>query len=237
MTIPEKPSSRLQKYRITAQGEKMLKRERKSTDRAAQNKHMILWTIQREEAWEQLNERGYITGAIDYIDPDWLSSYRWMTDQMKERIGHPPCKNKFPIWAWYQWQDLKKKKPDLRSSGHLSRNDKGVRIEFKCHENAVLLSDFELWHFVLNYWYLPESMDEGDKFDAELKRQGLSYFETKPLLSQKYHQRIVKSWDKIFDIDWNEPGLTFTKDKKSIQATVWQLKMDQVQSYKHFKSR
>ncbi len=198
---------------------------------------MILWTIQTEKAWEQLNEKGYITGVMDYVEEYWNSSYRWMTEQMKERIGNPPCRNSFPVWAWYQWESSKRKKPDLRSAGHLSRNEKGVRIEFSCHENEALLSDFELWHYVLNYWYLPESMAAEEKFDFEIEKQGMSYFKTKPLPVPRYHQEIVKSWNKIFELDWDEPGVTVPKNQKSIQATIWQLKLEQVRSYKHFRSR
>lgn len=198
---------------------------------------MILWTIQTEEAWEHLNEKGYLTGIIDYIEQSWLSSYRWMMDQMKERIGNPHCKNTFPIWAWYQWETSKRKRPDLRSSGHLPKNEKGVRIEFNCDEKAALLSDFELWHYVLNYWYLPESMVDGEMFEAEIEKQGLSYFKTKPLPDPKHHQKIVRSWNKIFDLDWDEPDLADPRNQKSIQATIWHLKRDQVLSYKHFKSR
>jgi hypothetical protein len=36
------------------------------------------------------------------------------------------------------------------------------------------LSDFDLWHYVLNYWYLPESEAEGEEFELELKQYGLS---------------------------------------------------------------
>lgn len=198
---------------------------------------MILWTIQKEEAWEQLKGRGYLVGAIDNIEKSWISDYRWMADQMKERLGTPPYAKNFPIWAWYQWESLKRIQPDLRAGGHLSKNEKGVRIEFNCHEDTALLSDFELWHYVLNYWYLPESEADGESFEAELERQGLSFFKTKPLPHPEYHEKIVRSWDKIFDLDWTEPDLASPRDQKSIQATVWQLKIDQVQSYKRFKSR
>ena len=198
---------------------------------------MILWTIQKEEAWEQLKEHGYITGVIDNIGKSWISNYRWMSHQMKERLSNPPCENIFPIWAWYQWENSKRNWPDLRAAGHLPKNENGVRIEFNCHENTALLSDFELWHYVLNYWYLPESTTDGEDFEAELERQGLSFYKTKPLPHPTYHEKIVKSWTKIFDLDWSDPDLAFPKDQKSIQATVWQLEIDQVRSYKRFKSR
>jgi hypothetical protein len=198
---------------------------------------MILWTIQTEEAWKELNKSGYITGVIDRVEQSWISSYRWMMDQMKERLGNPSCDKSFPIWAWYQWENSKRNKPDLRCAGHLPKNEHGVRIEFYCHQNEALLSDFELWHYVLNYWYLPESIADGEKFEAELESSGLSFFKAKPLPDSRYHQNIVRSWNKIFDLDWGEQDLASPRNQKSIQATIWQLKLDQVRSYKHFKSR
>jgi hypothetical protein len=199
---------------------------------------MILWTIQKEKAWERLQRRGYLIATIENImEESWVSAYRWMADQMKKRLGPPPYADCFPVWTWYQWESAKRKCPDLRAGGHLSKNERGVRIEFECHENAALLSDFELWHYVLNYWYLPESEADGEAFEAEIEREGLSFFKTKPLLHPEYHEKIVRSWDKIFALDWTEPDLASPRDQKSIQSTVWQLKIDQVRSYKHFKSR
>jgi len=198
---------------------------------------MILWTIQTEAAWEQLINSGHLTGTIDYIEKSWISSYRWIMDRMKERVGNPPIENAFPIWAWQQWENANRKRPDLRSAGHLPKHEKGVRIEFYCHECAALLSDFELWHYVLNYWYLPESIADGERFEAELENKGLFFFKEKPLPEQKYHQDIVGSWNKIFDLDWNEPDLASPRNQKSIQGTIWQLNIDQVRSYKHFNSR
>lgn len=198
---------------------------------------VILWTIQTEEAWKQLEETGYITGAAKHIEQCWLSSYRWMVEQMKERVGNQPSQCVFPIWAWYQWRDSKRKKPDIRVAGHLPRKAKGVRIEFQCCEDAALLSDFELWHYVLNYWYLPESIADLESFEAELARKGLSYFRTKPLSHRKLHEKIVNSWTRIFDLDWTEPDFASSRERKSIQATIWQLKMDQVRSVTRFTSR
>ena len=208
------------------------------TDLLVSTKVMILWTIQKEKAWEQLKSRGYLVGTIDNtMEEFWVSACRWMADQMKERLGSPPCAECFPVWAWYQWENATRTRPDLRTGGHLSKNERGVRIEFDCDENAALLSDFDLWHYVLNYWYLPESEADGEAFEAELERRGLSFFKTKPLPHPEYHEKIVKSWDKIFDLDWTEPDLASPRDQKSIQATVWQLRIDQVRSYTCFISR
>lgn len=51
---------------------------------------MKLWTILREAAWISLNDRGYL--ICDDEEPgteDFLSAYRWMMQQMQERLGPP----------------------------------------------------------------------------------------------------------------------------------------------------
>lgn len=156
---------------------------------------------------------------------------------MKIRLGPPPESWYFPIWAWYQWEGEKRRKPDLRAGGHLGKGENGIRIEFECCEEAALLSDFDLWHFVLNYWYLPISENEGEVFEAELAAQGLSFFRQKPVPEAEYHRKIIESWNRIFNLHWSTPDLAEPFPRKSIQATIWELSIDQVRSYKLFTSR
>lgn len=198
-------------------------------------KNMILWTILDEKAWEHLQKNGNLVSSIKYIEEEsWIPAYNWIADQMKKRLGPPPIKDCSPVWAWYQWGE--RKRPDLRA-GHLLKNQRGVRIEFECHETSALLSDYDLWHFVLNYWYLSKSEADDEAFSAELEKHGLSLFRTRPLPHPEYHEKIVRSWDKIFATDWIEPHLTFSQEQKYIQATVWQLRIEQIRSYTWFKSR
>lgn len=199
---------------------------------------MILWTIQTEGAWSELQNSGILRAKREnIIEESWLLPYQWMTEQMKIRIGPPPEAWYLPLWAWYQWEGEKRRKPDLRAGGHLGKGEKGIRIEFNCCEDAVLLSDFDLWHYVLNYWYLPTSENEGEVFEAELAAQGLSFFRQKPVPKAEFHRKIVGSWNRIFDMHWSEPDLAEPFPRKSIQATVWELSLDQVRSYTHFTSR
>jgi hypothetical protein len=40
----------------------------------------------------------------------------------------------------------------------------GVRLELEIPDGTALLSDFSLWHYPLNYWYLPSTgEDMGDQ--------------------------------------------------------------------------
>ena len=199
---------------------------------------MILWTIQSPEAWIELQEKGVLRARRRHIvEATWFPAYEWMAEKMRARIGEPPDLECVPIWAWYQWESAERKKPDLRTGGHLGKGERGVRIGFEQAEDGVLLSDFCLWHYVLNYWYLPSCEADGEMFERELASHGLSFFDQKPLPHAEYHLRIVRSWNRIFDLDWSEPDISQPRKRKSIQATMWEIRWDQVRQHKQFTSR
>ena len=194
---------------------------------------MKLWTIQTDSVWKQLLKVGTISGSAKYVDPTWLNAYKWLIQQMELTIGKKNemfFKNAevFPIWAWYQWADEKHKKPDLRSPGHLNRAEKGVRIECEIPDSDVLLSDFHLWHYVLNYWYLNLNEQEAEAFERDLAKQNLSFYTMKPLPNLNFHHQIVESWQQIF---------TITTDSTMIQATFWELPLSAVKNVKPFKAK
>ena len=200
-------------------------------------KNMILWTIQTEDAWSELQARGVLRATRQHVEKYFLGAYEWMIEQMERRLAPRPRRNQYPLWAWRQWENEVRPKPDLRSGGHIPKGEKGVRIEFEIPDDLVLLSDFDLWHYVLNYWYLPQSESEGEKFEAELETHGLSLFNQKPLSHAEFHNRMVQSWNRIFDLHWSEDDLALPLSRKSIQATLWELKEGQVRNCKYFKSR
>jgi hypothetical protein len=166
-------------------------------------------------------------------------AYEWLARQMEERLGCRPSEKALPLWAWFQCDGATCRKPDLRSSGHLLKGESGVRIEFKVSDRLVLLSDFDLWHYVLNYWYLPESLKDADNFETELSRRGLSFYRTKPLRNAAFHKKIVESWVRIFDLDWadKERSIARPRARKSIQASLWELGRGQVSDVRFFKAR
>lgn len=198
---------------------------------------MTLWTIQSEQPWAVLQETGVLQADRRHITEfAWLPAYEWMMRCMVASVGPPPKPDCVPIWAWCQWEG-KRKKPDLRCGGHLPKGEPGVRLELEIPDGTALLSDFSLWHYPLNYWYLPATGDDGDAFEEELASHGLSFYTQKPVPDAAYHEMIVRSWDRIFDLDWIEPDLSEPREKKSIQATIWEIRSDQVRSYRRFVSR
>lgn len=110
---------------------------------------MKLWTIQPIEWYEKFLIEEKIYGERNYVESNFLLGYEWLIKVMEERIGTRPLNDCFPIWAWYQYSSVDKKRPDLRETGHLEKGEVGVRIEIEKDDNEVLLSDYELWHFPL----------------------------------------------------------------------------------------
>jgi hypothetical protein len=73
------------------------------------------------------------------------------------------------------------------------KGEKGVRLTINCPADRVLLSDFSLWHYVLNYWYR--------------------------------------------DLEWHEPDVSERPEEKSVQATMWEITLDQVVACRRFTAR
>ena len=197
---------------------------------------MKLWTIQTQPALQCLRQRGYLRCQRTYADRDYLAAYDWMAAQMRDRIGRPPSTRiSIPIWAWKQYDGTHKKRPDLRRSGHLPSGTHGYRIGFTVPDNRVLLSDFQLWHFALNYSYLASSELDAETFDAKHPNLRCSWFA--PPNDRQIDSAIKLSWQRIFDLDWHDPYATDPKNEKSIQGTLWQLDESWITTVDEFVAR
>lgn len=182
---------------------------------------MILWTIQHEDAWRRAQGRGFIRADGRRRGRDFRAAYRWIEREMRRRIGEPPRGVQHPIWAWLQYENERVRRPDLRRSGHLPSGARGVLIEFDASKDQVLLSDFELWHYVLNQWYLPQTSREARE----------------PLEDALSVPHLKSSWRRIFDLDWSLKDVSVPRPEKSIQATIWQVPLSAVRSVTGFRAR
>lgn len=175
---------------------------------------MRLWTIQTEEVYQKLlKEKIYrcdINKSKLSVEQIFLNSYTWMKNNMESILN---IKSSFyPIWAWYKYNN-KRKQPDLRLSGHAPSGTKCVCLEIEIDDNNILLSDFDLWHFILLDSCIHETEEEHMWFDT---------------LSEE--QRIIekeKSWNKIFNIN----------NSDFIQATFFELRLENIKKVKYFISK
>lgn len=177
-----------------------------------------LWTIQDEKGWNELQNKGILIPNLNYVLTDFKQGYDWMKDQMNKRLGKPKNEDQYPIWAWYQHFDSNKKKPDLRKAGHLPRGTTGYRIEIEKECKDILLSDFVLWHWPLCY----------RDYIASSKKEAIEFEEKTEKLIEIEKEKIEKSWEKIFEMDFDLDYYTLPFEEKKIQATFWELKLNDI---------
>lgn len=192
---------------------------------------MRVWSIQPEKLYEDLKIKKAL--HCDPTQSELISecgfgpAYDWLVRQMKERVGLPPKGVLYPFWAWHtlEW---KHQRPDLRRMEFRAYKGDQVCLELEIPDNMVLLSNENTWHIVLNDGYYGDSSNEQE---AEIEDH---WFESLPLDEKAVVK--MKSWKKIFNVSppyedaWECQG-------KYVQATFWELRLDQVVAVRRFKGR
>ena len=198
---------------------------------------MILWTIHNMDWYDALLRHEIIYGNKKYIDNEWdfsLFGYHWIVKKMEQRIGKRPFPECYPIWAWHQYADSKKRKPDLRNTGFLPKGTKGVRVEINKKDEDVLLSDFMLWSFPFGFQsFIGQNEEESIAFETMLEEKSLDQKKIEEL-PEKIQKQIIKSWDSVLDINFYD---SYHTQPKAIQATFWSLSIDEIVKVDKFIAR
>lgn len=180
-----------------------------------------LWTIQNEAVFDLFQETGILRADPNHLifDGDYHDAYDWMVYQMQQRIGPAPADVQYPVWAWYQW-DGKRKRRDLRQSGYAKRGTPMVQITFEADTKDFLLSDFDAWHFVLANHYIADGEQDWEDFYANG--------------GDRRTDEVIASWDKVFDLNRYIPNWDSEPDRRTVQATLWEVRISQVKKVEHF---
>ena len=138
---------------------------------------IILWTIQDERAIAYLQAHEFLKGDLRSVEPDFRYAYRWLMKQLGYRNA--------PVWFWRQ-------KPDLRESGWAQKGSLQYLLTVHITCERVTLTDFDLWHVILNRCYM--SWDEAD-FDLH----DYHWPEDKDLIEQSWNRLFAR---EKFDENW-----------------------------------
>ena len=195
---------------------------------------MILWTIQSPEAVSALKRTGRLVANAGVPEPQYRSPFAWMARQMVARIGPSPRRGR-PIWAWHTWSATHSR-PDLRASGHVESGQRAARIEFVATEPTVLLSDFELWHYVLNGWHLPMSALT-PRSVSRARVGAASNVPADRAAHSSSLSRLERSWERIFVTAHSLAPRGVAQHRRSIQATLWVIPLNTVTHIQWFRAR
>ena len=192
---------------------------------------MKLWTMQPVEVYDILERDGVYRTDKEKIDmPEFLPTYDWLCKHLEQKDTKPESV-KYPVWAWYRFDGIEKK-PDLRHSCYGVRGEEMVCVELEIPDDKVLLTDFDLWHFVLNDWWLDTAMFKNG-YTEEQYDQNRKWF--KALSPEEQLREKEKSWEIIFDIeafenDWISKG-------QYVQGIFWEIKRENVRKIQRFTAR
>ena len=187
---------------------------------------MILWTIQKIEIYELIQETGvYHCDLEKSMFSFCREQYDWLADEMKKRVGNPPEGVSYPVWAWYMWEG-RRRKPDLRRErwGNGWKGERFACMEIDIPEENVLLSDFDAWSIILLHGLLSDSEEEAERQE--------SAYDSLPEEEKKQYRD--KNWSRAFDLSYVDNDWFHRGD--SIQATFWELKKDNIRSVRFFTS-
>ena len=115
---------------------------------------MKVYTIQTVSFYEELINDGI---AFCKREGYWCREnrfqYDWMAEQMRKRIGEPPLPEiKYPVWVWQQKKKKKRPTPIMSPCDIEEGESEAVMLELEVPDDAVLLSDLDLWIHPLNGW-------------------------------------------------------------------------------------
>ncbi len=165
----------------------------------------------------------------------WRMAYDWLVEQMVNRGMARPGPEVYPVWAWHQWAGPGRPCPDLRTSSLKSwaERERHVLLTLNVPDHEVLVSDYDAWHWCLNYWFYG-TQREAQAFERRCKQQGQSYYRNKPLGSAELHHEVRASWAQALDIERSRRLTGSKKSNQVLQATFWTLKHEHVVSAVEF---
>lgn len=195
---------------------------------------MKLVTFQSLGAVEELFEKGYLECNQSKIDlPKVGHTYKWVVEKMDKLV-----KNQFgvafPIWCWVKCYNgiCPSKRKGKKVQGY------DVKITFHKKEKDVFVTDFRRYSFLLNNMYIPDSIEDKNKFDEKLNKYNITKDELKAYVRcDKYNEHrtdndflnicseIRKSFDKCI-----------TEDSDVLQGCVWRINLDEIEKIEILKN-
>lgn len=205
---------------------------------------MRLYSVQPFSVWNDLSQGKIVTAQPFGREPEdddtsWRSSYEWMASQMESRhvaFFNNESRPEFPMWAWHWYNGHRNPRPDLRhtSMRQWSTTQRLVLLTIDIDEARVQLSNYDGWHWCLNYNFLGKAR-KTNALDSEVKRVlKTSSYRSNPLPDPKYDARIRESWCQIFDLPTMRSIMNAPKRTQTVQATFWHLAKQDVTSAVEF---
>lgn len=188
---------------------------------------MKLVTFQTIDALKSLINNGELICDEKYIDIKKMGiTYKWVIEKMNEKIKGD-SNYKYPIWCWVKCYN-----------GICPPKVKGeqveefqVKITFNKKEEEVFITDFRRYSFLLNNAYIPNTIEEKEKFDEKIKKLKITKNELKMYVrpDQYINHRTDKKYIEICEEIKETFDRCITKDSNILQGCIWNIKLAEVE--------
>ena len=168
-----------------------------------------------------------ISGSSWIDDPGFMAAYRWMIWQMNQHGIERPNSIVLtdpnlitPIWAWAKWtddsSDGSRVKPDRNNQ--LFYGDKHDLIHLRVPVERVLMSDFDLFHCILNAY--EQALWQSKSHDSDVQVPLIPFEE----IWSQTPVEIYNKTDEIMlpDLIWDDFVIQMN-ETPFIQAVLWEL--------------
>jgi len=186
----------------------------------SKNGRIQCWTLMERSTWQVLEAEGELTCPIGEAndDPIFQDAYTWMKGSMASAGILAPEPDISPWWCWVRREE---NHPEPYVEDTEGLNDPVV-LELSVRSEQIVLSCFDLWHFVLNKSYVWTSeLDEQDFDRAQVSAEEGSD------AAVQLQQRMQKSWSAVFELDQCAVDMG-PFQAKSIQGCFWTLRLSDV---------
>ena len=191
---------------------------------------MIIYSCIDRIEYETLMEKGFLECAPKLTEMpsesvEFAIAYKYMADKLRARYR---SNLSYPRWGWVQYEGKSvTEQPDV-----FFANAPYIKSYLlKLNINECLLSDFDAWHSCLNLFPLCYSEDEFTEFEYWLDTAKLKYWDVffkDNVYTHALRDKIIGTWDRIFDIYAENDYALYPNDYKSIQAVFWQIRKDNI---------
>jgi hypothetical protein len=165
--------------------------------------------------WQLLEANGSLTCPAPMADddPTFQTAYEWMSSAMASAGLSAPAENLTPWWCWVR----RGADSPMPYREDLDGLEDPVVLQLFVPSNLIVLSCFDLWHFVLNRFYVPDSAEDEAQFDLDIAAT-----EPGSDAAVELEAKLQKSWSAIFELDQALVDVG-TFETKSIQGCFWTL--------------
>ncbi len=191
---------------------------------------MVLYSCINKIEYETLVDNGVLECDPKLVEMPIESvevaiAYKYMADKLRARYRSDLI---YPRWGWFKYEGKSViEQPDAFFASAPYTKSYLLKLDIK----ECLLSDFDAWHCCLNLCPLCYSEEEESEFDywediARLKHWDIFFKDN--AYTYALRDRVIKTWDRVFDIYAENDYALYTNDYKSIQAVFWQIHQENV---------